>query len=41
MGELTTKYFIDREEWRKWLEENFEEKEDIWLEYPLKETGKK
>ena len=40
MKEITTKYFIDRKEWRKWLETNFETKDDIWLEYPLKKTGK-
>ena len=41
MKEITTKYFVDRKEWRKWLEANFETEEDIWLEYPLKKTGKK
>lgn len=41
MNEISTKYFIDRKEWRKWLETNFENKDDIWLEYPLKKTGKK
>lgn len=40
MSEYETKYFIDRKEWRKWLENNFESKDDIWLEYPLKKTGK-
>lgn len=41
MNEISTKYFVDRKEWRKWLEANFENEEDIWLEYPLKKTGKK
>ena len=41
MNKLTTKYFIDRKEWRKWLEANFETENDIWLEYPLKKTNKK
>ena len=41
MNEISTKYFIDRKEWRKWLETNFEIEDDIWLEYPLKNTGKK
>ena len=41
MTELTTKYFIDRKEWRKWLETNFETEDDIWLEYPLKNSGNK
>lgn len=40
MSEITTKYFIDRKDWRKWLEDNFETRNDIWLEYPLKKTGK-
>lgn len=37
---MTTKYFVDRKDWRKWLETNFETEDDIWLEYPLKKTGK-
>lgn len=37
---MKTKYFIDRKDWRKWLETNFETENDIWLEYPLKKTGK-
>ncbi len=37
---MTTRYFIDRKEWRKWLANNFESEEDIWLEYPLKKTGR-
>lgn len=41
MNELTTKYFIDRKEWRTWLEANFETENDIWLEYPAKKTGNK
>lgn len=41
MNELTTKYFIDRKEWRTWLETNFETEDEIWLEYPVKKTGKK
>jgi len=41
MKELKTRYFIDRKEWRAWLEINFETEDDIWLEYPVKKTGKK
>jgi len=41
VNELTTKYFIDRKEWRKWLETNFETEDAIWLEYPVKKTDKK
>jgi len=37
---METKYFTNRQDWRKWLENNFETKNDIWLEYPLKKTGK-
>ena len=38
---METKYFTDRQEWRNWLENNFEARNEIWLEYPKKETGKK
>jgi len=41
MNKISTKYFTDRQKWREWLETNFETKDDIWLEYPLKKTGKK
>ncbi len=40
MEKIITKYFIDRQKWRKWLITNFETKDDIWLEYPLKKTGR-
>ena len=38
---MESKYFTSRQEWRDWLEANFEIKDEIWLEYPLKKTGKK
>lgn len=41
MDKPGTKYFIDRKEWRTWLEANFETEDDIWLEYPVKKTGNK
>ena len=41
MKKIETKYFIKRKKWRKWLETNFEKRDDIWLEYPKKKTGKK
>lgn len=41
MTEIETKYFTNRQDWRKWLENNFETRDDIWLEYPKKETGEK
>ncbi len=40
MSNYETKYFTNRKQWRSWLESNFELKDDIWLEYPLKKTGK-
>ena len=40
MKNIETKYFIEREEWRKWLAGNFTTKDDIWLEYPKKHSGK-
>lgn len=41
MSEVRTKYFTDRKDWRKWLETRFDSEDDIWLEYPLKKSGKK
>ncbi|WP_420399391.1 YdeI/OmpD-associated family protein [Flagellimonas sp.] len=40
METLKTKYFTDRKTWRKWLEANFDKVDDIWLEYPKKQSGK-
>jgi len=40
MKEITTKYFTEPKQWRAWLETHFEAEDDIWLEYPLKKTGK-
>ena len=37
---MEIKYFTNRHDWREWLEENFETRDEIWLEYPLKKTGK-
>ena len=33
-------YVSDRKDWRKWLEENFKTKDEIWLVYPNKASGK-
>ncbi len=41
LNPVETKYFTERQSWREWLEDNFETKDEIWLEYPLKKTGKK
>ena len=40
MTNLPTKYFTTRTQWRTWLEDNFESKDELWLEYPLKKSGK-
>lgn len=34
------KYFGDREEWRKWLADNFETAKGIWFVFPNKSSGK-
>ena len=33
-------YFDKREEWRKWLEHNFMEKDEVWLVFPKKHSGR-
>lgn len=40
MRNVVTKYFVERQEWRAWLEANFDQKDEIWLEYPKKKSGK-
>ena len=35
------KYFENREDWRKWLTDNFETKDEIWFVFPQKSSGKK
>ncbi len=40
MKELDTLYLTDRRAWRKWLQKNFDKKNDIWLVYPKKSSGK-
>ncbi|MCG8320966.1 MAG: hypothetical protein MI921_15805 [Cytophagales bacterium] len=37
---METIYFTQRQAWREWLENNFDSKDEIWLEFPLKKTGK-
>ena len=37
---LSTQYFTNRDDWRKWLEENYTTQDEIWLAYPKKATGK-
>ena len=36
---METFYTADRREWRKYLEEHFRTSKEIWLIYPMKESG--
>ncbi len=38
---METFYTSEREKWREWLAENFETKSEIWLVFPMKESGDK
>ena len=35
------KYFEHREDWRKWLTDNFDTAHEIWFVFPLKSSGEK
>lgn len=35
------KYFKHREDWRKWLTENFDTVNEVWFVFPSKSSGKK
>ena len=35
------KYFENREEWRKWLTDNFDTAREMWFVFPHKSSGKK
>jgi uncharacterized protein YdeI (YjbR/CyaY-like superfamily) len=35
------KYFESREDWRKWLTDNFDTANEIWFVFPNKSSGKK
>ena len=35
-----TLYFDNRQDWRKWLAENYDKEKEIWLVYPKKASGK-
>lgn len=39
--EGTIKYFENREDWRKWLMDNFDTANEIWFVFPRKSSGKK
>jgi hypothetical protein len=34
-------YFENREDWRKWLTDNFETANEIWFVFPNKSSAKK
>lgn len=36
-----TLYVTNRNDWRRWLEKNFDKEKEIWLLYPKKSSGKK
>ena len=38
---MEIKYFEDRNDWRKWLIDNFETANEIWFVFPGKSSGKK
>jgi uncharacterized protein YdeI (YjbR/CyaY-like superfamily) len=38
---MEIKYFDNRKDWRKWLTDNFETANEIWLVFPNKSSGKK
>jgi uncharacterized protein YdeI (YjbR/CyaY-like superfamily) len=40
MGKFKTLYITKREEWREWLEKNFDKEKEMWLIYPNKSSGK-
>lgn len=39
MGLYKTLYVTKREEWRSWLENNFDKEKEIWLVFPKKSSG--
>lgn len=39
--ENNIKYFENREDWRKWLMDNFDTANEVWFVFPLKSSGKK
>ncbi len=39
MGKDNFVYFDKREDWRNWLEDNFDQKDEVWFIFPKKESG--
>lgn len=33
-------YFVKREDWRNWLEDNFDKKREVWFVFPKKNSGR-
>lgn len=36
---METIYTAERDEWRRWLKENFKSSKEIWFVFPMKESG--
>ena len=32
-------YSVDRQEWRRYLEDHFETDDEVWFVFPMKESG--
>ena len=41
MNEPEILYCSERQEWRDWLSENFEKRDEIWFVFPTKSSGEK
>ena len=40
MDHRKTLYVTERQDWRAWLEKNFDKEKEIWLVFPTKSSGK-
>ena len=38
---IEIKYFENRKDWRKWLNDNFETANEVWFVFPSKSSGEK
>ena len=38
---IKVKYFENRKDWRKWLNDNFETANEVWFVFPSKSSGEK
>lgn len=39
MTQAKTFYTSDRQQWRQWLAENFDQEKEVWFIFPMKESG--